>query len=343
MLPAVSRRILGLKKGSSPHEVQFVTLPWYLRQGKSTVAYATAPSARCGVVLDTWAHLAARAQTQQQNPDQGHQYDYLAWPGRGPRYICTVCALVSKLPKMHHLVRAGSSGMLGVPRPALAPLWTRARHTTVPPPNATRLDCARPCRAMTAEPPARPGTSHAHHCLATLNVSTLAGRLPEILAMSSLLAVDVLCLQESRVHRDSWTGCAMPFAGLTVHSVFLEDGEGRAGGLLMATRFPATLFPLPNMPLLRGRAMALRIQLLGSQPVIVANFHGHLDAYNAGHAAAFVLEALGSSGHAFRINGLTPLPCAQVALPGTTSLSCSLTAAPAETKTEPTPSAPSTL
>ena len=64
----------------------------------------------------------------------------------------------------------------------------------------------------------------------------------------------------------------------------------------MATRFPATLFPLPNMPLLRGRAMALRIQLPTSQPIVVANFHGHLDAYNAGHAAASVLEALDSSG-----------------------------------------------
>ena len=51
---AVSRRILGLKKGSSPHEVQFVTLPRYLRQGKKhrrtcNRAFCT----RCGSLATT--------------------------------------------------------------------------------------------------------------------------------------------------------------------------------------------------------------------------------------------------------------------------------------------------
>lgn len=147
-----------------------------------------------------------------------------------------------------------------------------------------------------------PGGSHA---FATLNVGTLSGRLPEVLALVARLGIVTLCLQETRVHPDSWDAVRRAFGhqGYIVHFGEALPGPSAVGGLLVATRLPACPFPLPDSPLLRGRAMALRVAPPQGRPFVLANFHGQLDSYNAGHAASLLLDALGSSGDPWILAG----------------------------------------
>ena len=75
------------------------------------------------------------------------------------------------------------------------------------------------------------------------------------------LGIVTLCLQETRVHPDSWDAVRRAFGhqGYVVHFGEALPGPSAVGGLLVATRLPACPFPLPDSPLLRGRAMALRV------------------------------------------------------------------------------------
>ena len=114
-----------------------------------------------------------------------------------------------------------------------------------------------------------PGGSHA---FATLNVGTLSGRLPEVLALVARLCIVTLCLQETRVHPDSWDAVRRAFGhqGYVVHFGEALPGPSAVGGLLVATRLPACPFPLPDSPLLRGRAMALRVAPPQGRPFVLA-------------------------------------------------------------------------
>ena len=140
--------------------------------------------------------------------------------------------------------------------------------------------------------------------LATLNVGTLSGRLPEILASASRLRLTLLCLQETRTHVDSWDACRRAFKAHGWATHFAPTRGVGAGGLLIASLLPTSALPLPPSPVLAGRALAVQVALPGLRPIRLATFHGHpSDPYNASRAASELLTVLGSSGDPWILAG----------------------------------------
>ena len=75
----------------------------------------------------------------------------------------------------------------------------------------------------------------------TLNVSSLAGRLPEVLAILKSQQLDVLALQETRVANHSRSAVVAAARREGFETLFLDRLEGSiAGGLLVFSRSPMT-------------------------------------------------------------------------------------------------------
>ena len=75
----------------------------------------------------------------------------------------------------------------------------------------------------------------------TLNVSSLAGRLPEGMAILKSQQLDVLALQETRVANHSRSAVAAAARREGFETLFLDRLEGSmAGGLLVFSRSPMT-------------------------------------------------------------------------------------------------------
>ena len=150
-----------------------------------------------------------------------------------------------------------------------------------------------------------------YHRLATLNVASLAGRLPEVLSLADRLSLTVLCLQETRVRPDSWDAVRRAFRARGWECHFGSPipqpvgGAGpTAGGLLIATRVPAEPYALPDSQLLHGRALAIRLHFPSARPVLLVNFHGHAsDPFAASRAASLLLETVGASGDRWVLAG----------------------------------------
>ena len=133
--------------------------------------------------------------------------------------------------------------------------------------------------------------------LATLNVASLACHMAETLASAQRLQLSLLCLQETRVHPDSWDAVRRAFSAQRWQTHFVERSATGAGGMLIASRLPSARFELPSNPLYDGRAMAVQVYRQGARPILLANFHGHAsDPYTASRAAQALLTVLGSSG-----------------------------------------------
>lgn len=127
--------------------------------------------------------------------------------------------------------------------------------------------------------------------IGSLNVATLAGRLPEVLALARRHSLHVLAIQETRVHLDSHDAVARTaqHAGYSAH--FLPPPSASpGGGLLCLTSLPAASWALPANPAFDHRAQALRLHRPQARPVTLINFHGPpSDPSTAAEAATALL------------------------------------------------------
>eukprot|EP00439_Symbiodinium_sp_Y106_P005972 s12747_g1.t1 len=268
---AQSRRMLDLKAAPGPHTVQHVTLPWYAKPGKQARRTCNRALCTCCGQLEDSLKKLNRLPCEPLTATRG--------PGR--RGLRARLAALRDKPDLAEDLHRGLDVVFGV--------WERLDQAAVSP-DPTREHCW----DLLAWPD-----------LGMRYICTVCGA---VLALVARLGIVTLCLQETRVHPDSWDAVRRAFGhqGYVVHFGEALPGPSAVGGLLVATRLPACPFPLPDSPLLRGRAMALRVAPPQGRPFVLANFHGQLDSYNAGHAASLLLDALGSSGDPWILAGGRP-------------------------------------
>ena len=121
--------------------------------------------------------------------------------------------------------------------------------------------------------------------LATLNVQTLTGRLPNIIDLMSDLELDILFLQETRVSyasRPTLVAFAKAQGFNLVTSEPSMDANGAIiGGLAILTRWPIQHIATPTSISGQESVQLIKIHRPDDQPLIAVNVH-----FNPGNAAA---------------------------------------------------------
>ena len=114
-------------------------------------------------------------------------------------------------------------------------------------------------------------------CVATLNVSTLVGRVQAVADLAASSGVGCLCLQETRLHEDSFvaTKTAFRHLGWALHvgpQGLTSNGQLR-GGVAVLTDWPAQRVALPEELEFGHRCMALKLSRPQLRPLLVVNLY----------------------------------------------------------------------
>ena len=119
--------------------------------------------------------------------------------------------------------------------------------------------------------------------IATLNVCTLKGKMPEVLQLAEKHSIDILCLQEVRLSADNllaafhaakrsgWQFLASPCA--------INNAGAPTAGVAILSKWPVDKFVLPHEPIelqtFKGRWQCVRVHRPGLRPFFCANLYLH--------------------------------------------------------------------
>ena len=127
----------------------------------------------------------------------------------------------------------------------------------------------------------------------TLNVRALSHRLGAVLALAADNALQILCLQESRLSSDCFGTVrrAAHLAGWEFHSGSQTlDASGHPfGGVCLFSRRPLQAVTLPSNPAFLGRAFAAKVHRPNLRPLLLLGVYLHA---SCAFTAASTLEAL---------------------------------------------------
>ena len=141
--------------------------------------------------------------------------------------------------------------------------------------------------------------------IATLNVRSLKGKMPEVLQLADSLSVDILCLQEVRLSEDNllaashaakrsgWQFFASPCA--------MNNAGAPTAGVAILSKWPVDKYVLPDPSCVlraqQGRWQIMRVHRPGSRPFLCVNLYLHAsDKMQARNLGKSLFEAIAVSG-----------------------------------------------
>ena len=142
----------------------------------------------------------------------------------------------------------------------------------------------------------------------TLNVRALSGRLPAVLELAAQAALDILCLQETRLLDESVKAAATAANACSwkfVPGPQAMDAQGRPrAGVAFLSQWPLEVVAGPDDARCRGRFMVAKVHRPSQRPFLLANAYLPASCVTeAGYLAAYLLEWLKATGEEFALLG----------------------------------------
>ena len=133
--------------------------------------------------------------------------------------------------------------------------------------------------------------------VATLNVRTLTGRLPEVLRMGAALQFDILLLQEARAHADSHDAIRRAARQAGWQIFFSKLDQDQRSSLILLTRWPAQVAQFDAEGQFADRILPVFLHRPSRRPLLLVGVYKHSgDPYVASRFVERCMEKAAETG-----------------------------------------------